>query len=234
MSDITGTRLLRKQIPRCELIRGEGSPHYLEFQVGEDNGWELYWNDVNVPFLIYRTYFDISGWSREQLSAFIGGVGWQEAESFHVADPNPVPTFGEVCSWDIASKAKLPNNILDHDKWLNLVFNWSAPGFSNSNYDQEEIFAGRYRQFLPNSTQLGLLHQTAQEIWGCGDATAGDKIYVTRIISPSMAIDPGNTANNLIVPAQNIIVNAAVVDEKDLVYMERLRRSYVLGESRNP
>ena len=49
-----------------------------------------------------------------------------------------------------------------------------------------------------------------------------------------MAIDPGNTANNLMVPAQNIIVNAAVVDEKDLVYMERLRRSYVLGESRNP
>ena len=79
-----------------------------------------------------------------------------------------------------------------------------------------------------------MLHQTAQEIWGCGDATAGDKIYVTRIISPSMAIDPGNTANNLMVPAQNIIVNAAVVDEKDLVYMERLRRSYVLGESRNP
>ena len=37
----------------------------------------------------------------------------------------------------------------------------------------------------------------------------------------------------IIVPAQNVVVPATLVTEKELVYIERLRRSYVENESRN-
>ena len=232
-SEIQGAKLLRKQIPPCLLIRGESGYDSLTLSVA--NGWELYWSDGAIPFLVYRTYFDVAGWSREQLSAFIEGVGWQEPDGFNVIDPNPAAGFGEMETWDIVSKATIPNEALDAGKWLYLgQHNWSAPGFSGSNYNMEEIFAGRYRQYLPNSTTLGLFQQTDQQIWGCGDATAGDKIHITRVVSLYHCISPENTADYLMVPEQLVLSNAIVVDEKDLVYMERLRRSYVLGESRNP
>ncbi len=70
------------------------------------------------------------------------------------------------------------------------------------------------------------------ELWGAGDATAGDKIYITRVVRLSGLANYG--LELLVSPPQDVITNAIVVEEKDLVYMERLRRSYVLGESRNP
>ena len=235
MSEITGTRLLRKQIPGIA-IDNEAAPPYIGFTgPSAAAGWEIYANDLGSPFAIWRGYFDIAGWSREQLSAFVSGAGWQESDGWNLHDPNVAHSWApEINTWDIISKAPIPNEALDAAHFVDGAgyFGWNGPGMSLSNYNLEEVFAARHRQFVPNTTLNNVLMQNDQNIWGAGDATAGDKIYITRIVSTGICLTTEGSL--LIVPPQGIILPATVVDEKDLVYMERLRRSYVLGESRNP
>jgi len=230
---IQGTKLLRKQLPGAAVSYDE-SPPYIKFDGTGADGWEIFGNALLQDYMIWRGYFDIAGWSKEQLSAFIAGAGWQESDRWTLNDPQLEHSFApEINTWDIISKAPMPNEALEGEHWVDLMghFGWNAPGMLKSNYNLEEIFAGRHRQFVPNAQLNNVLVQMDQNIWGAGDATAGDKIYITRIVSTGISIKDGSV---LIVPPQSIILPATVVDEKDLVYMERLRRSYVLGESRNP
>jgi len=231
MSDIKGNRLLRKQLPGT-LLTFDEAPPYVEAQVA-GAGWEIVFNGV-CNYAVWRGYFDISGWSKEKLSAFIGGAGWQETDSWSLHNPQTGGTYApQVKTWDIVSKCYLPNSILDGDKFGDLtgISGWNAPGMIKSDYNLEEILAGRFRQFVPNENLLNVLNQYSQELWGAGDATAGDKIYITRIVSSFIAM---KDTSLLIVPPQSVILPATLVDEKDLAYMERLRRSYVLAESRSP
>ena len=228
MSEITGTRLLRKLT--------DGGFFYMD---GESDwavygsNWEIYTNNSGIDFGICRGYFDIAGWSSEQLTAFISGAGWQESDSFHL----PHVTLGlnpTLQTWDIVSKAAIANESLEDEHWMVPADGviWSAPGMLDSHYNLEEIFAGRQRNFALDSNMGYALRQSSMNIWGAGDATAGDKIYFTRIVKlTGLQIYPGGQAY---IPPQAIIVPATLVDEKDLEYMERLRRSYVLAESRNP
>ena len=230
---IEGNKLLRKTIPGAYIGYDDYEPY---ITVGGGEGWTTYYNGT-VNFAIWRGYFDIAGWSKEQLSAFINGVGWQESDRWTIANANTEGAFApEVLTWDILSKGKIPDEALDGEHFLDGAgfFGWNAPGMIDSNYNLEEIFGGRFRQYLPNANLNNVANQYATELWGCGDATAGDKIYITRIVAPFLAMKGGEDATVLVVPPQAILVPAVVVDEKDLVYMERLRRSYVLGESRNP
>jgi hypothetical protein len=222
-------RLLRKLIPGCSWTTDLESPY---IHLSNSNGWSTYTNDSNLTFLVYRTYFDITGWSKEQISAFVTGVGWQESDRWSVTNPAPTsPQRGqELQSWDIVSKSGLENTILDAEHWVDLTgyYGWCGPGMIQSNYNLEEIFAGRMRQWIPNINLNNLVHQTAETLWGAGDATAGDRIHITRIVNPwliSTGSPPDVTEGY--VPPQAVVCPTAFTEETDLVYLERLRRSYV-------
>jgi len=230
-----GSRLLRKLIPGC-VYKGTLSPPYLEFADDINNGWEIVVNDSPIPYLVYRTYFDIEGWSQEELSAFISGAGFQESDRFIVNNPQTGEggVFApELLSWDIVSKTHLPDSILQPAAWSDGTgyFGWNAPGMTFSNYNLEEIFAGRFRQFIPNIQLNNIVQQTDEKLWGAGDVTAGNRIHVTRVISPFLIMKDQTTTG--FIPPMAVVVPALINKEKDLVYMERLRRSYVLAESRN-
>ena len=229
MSKLKGNRLMRKQIPFVSAFPLEGDIDWaIQYQGG---GWEIVVNDLGINYAVWRGYFDIAGFSSEQLSTFVGGAGWQEADEW-VMGPSTEFDRARIKTWDILSKAKIDDNALDRRGPLTSSSVWHAPGFAGSNYDLEEIFAGRYRHFDFSTTITAGFNQTYEQVWGAGDATAGDKIYITRIVQlTGLATYPMEA---LIVPPQDVIAPISLVDEKDLVYMERLRRSYVLGETRNP
>ena len=231
-SEIQGAKLLRKQIPYCNVYPDDPeNPN--SFALGpQGGGWELYTNTpLGMTYAVWRGYYDIAGWNKEQLSAFIEGTGWQEANEWLVTMlSTAIGARHRIKTWDILSKAVIPNAALDTADTPSMGI-WLAPGFAGSNYNLEEIFGGRYRHFDFDPNIIGGFNQTAQEIWGAGDATAGDKIHITRIVKLDGIIEYNGL---MVIPPQDVITNAIVVDEKDLVYMERLRRSYVLGESRNP
>jgi len=229
MSDIKGNRLLRKQIPFMSAYPLDGDINWaIQYQGGN---WEINTDDQGINYAVWRGYFDIEGWSKEQLTAFVTGVGWQEADEWFMG---PTDKFirPRIKTWDIVSKARLPQDIFDSHPPGAASMVWLAPGFSGSNYDLEEIFGGRYRHFDYSTTITAGFNQTKMDLWGTGDATAGDKIYITRIVRLTGLAEYG--LELLVVPPQDVILNATLVDEKDLVYMERLRRSYVNAESRNP
>jgi hypothetical protein len=106
--------------------------------------------------------------------------------------------------------------------------NWCPPGLSNSNYNLEEILAGRWREYMADST-INTSRLIGQGTWGAGDATAGDRIHITKVFYLDSAF---STDGVLIIPDGAVVVPTLLVKEPDLVYMERLRRSYVLAENR--
>ena len=228
---IEGSRLLRKLIPGTSFaIDPEGN---YDFSVGKEaSGWTVVVNDVSKSFAVWRGYFDLAGLAMQDLTMMVAVPGWQECDEWHLAVPSGTRPL--VRTWDILAKANIPDEALDADRWINsgLVTGWKAPGMIGSEFNLEEIFSGRFRQFAVNSTYSAgqALAQTTQQEWGAGDATAGDKIYITRVL-----ILDGTEAypdGPLVVPPMSVIIPIALLDEPDLVHMERLRRSYVEQDSR--
>ena len=227
-SEIVGEKLLRKQIDTAYAVKGSTEDPW-SIPYGGGTNWHFYTTPNDMPWMIWRGYFDVSGWNNEQLTAFIQGGAFQRAGRFTAGNNGPLPIL-EVYS--MLTKAVIPDAAFDSPfAGAPLGYSYCPPGMMNSNYNLEEIFLGMYELYTSDSNITPSLRLTTKDVWGCGDATAGDKIHITIGVALH-GQDPA--AGNVVIPAQTVIVPAVVVDEKDLVYMERLRRSYVLGESRNP
>ena len=213
---VKGSRDLRKLIP--------GS--YIDWDIDESattatNGWEIL-NTASHQFAVYRTYIDIVGWSKDDVTAFMQGASFQEGSPMYFTPGGTVP----LKCWDMVTV----NYITDSQFVQNVAFGntWTPPGLSSSNYNLEEIIAGRWREFSADST-LNTTRLIGQGVWGCGDATAGDRIYITKVIYLDTALP---TAGLVVVPDGAVVIPTILVKESDLVYMERLRRSYVLADNR--
>jgi len=225
---IKGSRVLRKLLPGA-VVGTEGAEPDIVYAI-YTGGWSVITNDEGIQFAVQRDYFDIAGWNQEQLTAFITGVSYQEGCSWKLPQGS-IGTYPTIETWDIISKSNLPDEILDGEHWILASDGngFNPPGMSLSNYNLEEIFDGRFRGMVNDSTTANELRKISQTSWGTGDATAGDRIYITRIVRLT---GTQTSAGYIVIPPMAIVIPAVVVEEKDLVYMERLRRSYVLGESR--
>ena len=227
MSKIEGQRLLRKQIPFMAAFPLEGDVDWsIQYQGG---GWEIVVNDIGSNYAVWRGYFDIAGLNSEDLTTFVSGAGWQEADEWFMGPP---ASFARprIKTWDIISKDSIDDAALDAHGPGSAAAIMFAPGFAGSNYNLEEIFAGRYRHFDYSTTITAGFNQAYEQIWGAGEATAGSRIHITRIVLlTGLATYP---LEILVVPPQDVIVPATLATEKDLVYIERLRRSYVDNLSR--
>jgi hypothetical protein len=65
----------------------------------------------------------------------------------------------------------------------------------------------------------------ANNQWGQGEATAGTRIYLTRLVDCSNSL---KTAGTLQVPASCYQLIGVPMQEPDLTYIMRLRRDYEL------
>jgi len=232
---VKGTRLMRKSIPgACWVIDAEG----VFTNVVQTEGWNtVVISGSGNTFGVWRGYFDIAGLSKQSLSEMVGSPGWQESDDWSLDGPGSRPL---IKTWDILSKASIPDSALADRTWMNvsLPAGWNAPGMIKSNFNLEEIFAGRYRTFtqLQMQNAAGSLDsiavgQSCLTEWGAGDATAGDKIHITRIVLLSdTTVYP---VGILVTPPMAVLVPIALLEEPELVHLERLRRSYVEQDSRS-
>ena len=221
---VKGTRDLRKLIPPTYVIT-DAEDNWTNSLL---NGWEIYTNDQGVQWALYRTYVDIVGWAKDDVTAFTQGAAFQEAERWTATLGGTIPLLN---TWDIVSVNYIGDSAFDSNRFFGLgaPYNWEAPGMSGSSYNLEEILAGRYRSFA-ESSDVTATAQTNLQVWGAGDATAGDRIYITRAILLSFTtVYPGS----IFIPSMAVVIPTVLVKEKDLVYMERLRRSYVLNDNRS-
>jgi len=181
------------------------------------SGWEVLTDPLAITrVLANRQYIDLAGWTEQQLTTFVQGVDFQKQQL-----PIPIPSGGISNLWEFDF---LTTRRLTDDELTSWGTNSAIPGFLPSTCDLMEVIYGERMSYGENGTIPLTYIQVGGETFGSGNPTAMDKLHWTRLyIMPS--VTPGTL---IIIPSTNLIVQALTVEEKDLVWMERLRRSYVL------
>ena len=216
--DIEGTRDLRKLIPRSTVYW-----HSNPDDTTATNGWEI----LGAPteqFVVYRTYVDIVGWSKDDVTAFTQGAAFQEGCPIFLT---PGGATSLKC-WEMVTVNRISDSAFTNPQTLHQGVGWCPPGLGDSEYNLEEVLAGRWREIMTD-TNLSLARLISQGTWGCGDATAADRIHITKAFYLDSAVATGG---KLVIPNGAVVIPTLLVKESALVYLERLRRSYVLADNR--
>jgi len=204
-------RQLYKQIPATNAVyRSEGSTI--------TNGWEIVHESAGHLDIAFRSYIDLSGWSKQDLTTFVQGIDIQK----QMIPLKAVGALGmlKIYEFDFITTRRLTDAELSPANLLDM------PGFLHNTVDLMEVIYGERMEYGSNQTIAGSYVQISGETFGSGNPTAMDKLHWTRLVvfdSPT-ELDVG------VLFATNLIVSALTVEEKDLVWMERLRRSYVLQD----
>ena len=221
-----GKHLLRELIPATQVVNDDASSYTYEFGVGQGGGgWEIVNNGTTRAMLVWRGSFDLGGYALDDLTTFVLGVDFQEANT-HLA--SNLEATGAIHNWRMLTTREVGDDDLDSAHFTTALTMFNPPGMIASNMDLGDVFSGKYRQLTPDTTANNLLVQTNAQSWGVGDATAANRIHITfaYLLSGNLQAP---AASYLVVPPQAIAVPIFVTEEPDLVYIERLRRSYILA-----
>lgn len=230
-------RLLRKFIPPVA-IEFDGSASYSV----SGAGWTLVTatDSTGSPtdWAVWRGYFDLSGVVVDQATLFTISPVFQEGCDWNYITTNSI---GALQVWDIISQEYITDATFDGV--IPASGNWIAPGLSGGTdvigsvrtgapYELEDIHYGNARSFQFAPAAVGdavpfLPNQTRSTSWGVGAATAGQKLYVTRALHISSALD-AELGNQIRSPPTAVVIPSLIAEESDLRYIERLRRSYVV------
>jgi len=177
-------------------------------------GWTTFQPGA-IPYFIHRTYIDLAGWTRQDLTMFTQGVDIQKGI---------MPLLGgSKTATGLREFDLITTRVLSDDEcavYLNI------PGSTPSTVSQQEVIYGEFTEYGRNSTITNTFIKTNLETIGSGVPTAMNKLHWTRIFFFHVPAD-GDT---VVMDNVNLVVQAMTVEEKDLVWMERLRRSYVLQD----
>jgi len=216
---LEGPRLLDKLVNACEITMGPAgpSPPPLPFPatLQSTGSWEILDNLVNPTFAT-RSYYDLSGYTHDDLTTFIRSVDIQEgwgprgSANFFVVD---LITTENITDLELVNAAMFTT--ADGD----------LPGFPRSDYNMNQVIYGRTREFTAaiSGAQAKMYSST---FFGTGTATNAKRIYLTRVVY----IDP-NSAGELVVsiPSCDYVTAAMIGKEKELPYLMRLKRSYEIA-----
>jgi len=181
------------------------------------------WN--TIPYLVNRTYIDLSGYTIEDLTTFIEGVDFQTAMLI-ASGTTGIP---ELTQLDILSTRRITDNEINN--WGIPGVSEDAPGFLDNTVDLMEVVYGERTTYGINATITGTVGLRYiildRDTFGSGNAVASDRLHWTRVYFANGAGD----AESLYVPAANLICKGFTAEESDLVYIERLRRAYTQQRS---
>jgi len=213
-----GPRVMDIVLDGVNITLGSASPPappYPATMAGSSN-WEIL-DNVATPTYAMRTYYDLSGYQISDLSTFIQGVEVQEGFAPHGNCP-----FHIV---DIVSTAYIDDDTLT-SAYPYDALPGDVPGFNDSKFDMMQIVYGSIRTFSTSTTLTDVTDNVmffGQSSWGTCSSTAGDKLYITRVVYTSAAGPPLSVA---FIPPSNFVSAVIIAKEPDLQYLMRLKRSY--------
>jgi len=178
------------------------------------NGWEIIDVGGIGSAFAHRTYIDLSSWASQQLTTFTQGIDIQKGLIPLKGTTVPASQFQGVYEFDFITTRRLT------DAELGNLF--GLPGFLPSTVDLMEVIYGERMIYAENATVPGTFVQISGETFGSGNPTAMSRMHWTRLV---FFHQPAEGDVCAIYPT-NLVVQAMTVEEKDLVWMERLRRSY--------
>jgi len=204
---------LSKQVPKAEITLSTDYPSTPSTVTGE--GWGVH--DLSATFTIasWQGYIDLEGWSVQDLTTFISNVDVQKA--YLTRNSGLAGTCPVVKELDIVSTRKLTV--------AEITQLGSTVGYLGSSMDLMEVIFGLRRTLVENAQIPGEFQIADVAGWGSNRPTAMSKLHWTRIIECEQT-----APTQIVVYPTNLIVMAVTAQEGTTVYLERLRRSYVLQE----
>lgn len=185
-------------------------------QLGTNNGW------------VHETQIDLSGYALQRMTFFPSAVGIQDPGVYRML-PGAAATTSSLYVLDMISSTPVdnPTVLMITDQLLKN----QGPGMFGSDETFETILYGQFRAFAENNTIKIPNFQQLQrsQRFESGEPTAADKLYCYRIavIVADGAYDPN--ISYISIPASRQLLAGRIGEEDDLVYMQRLKRSYELA-----
>jgi len=225
---LTGRRLMTKEFQNYKWEQ-DASPAIWD---SSKSGWVF--GGGTQGWVSSETYFDTSGFTRDDLTTYPESISIQESGSFRIVE-DPGGTEVGAMVLDMITEKRFDIGIVGHkfqDLVQNLYYREVAPGFNLGELEFQQIIYGRYRMFGHDTNvwtltqgNLSLLNETQ---FGSGSPTTADKLWCTRIVIPlgEFAVAPDTF---IIIPAARYIMSATIAKESDLSYVMRQKRSYELG-----
>jgi len=205
---VAGPRILGKLFDGAKVTINAEEPYYT---LEDANGWEPLSNNVFVS----REYYDLHGYNREDLTAFVQGIDIQEGGV-------PVGLMSTHFIIDLITNSKpTDTDLLSIHSSLNNVC--TAVGFYNSVMNMEDILYARTRQYVLDGAWAATGSQRLGGVgsWGQGQASAATKVHLTRVLVV------GDVAGESIrIPPANYVTAVIIAQEKDLAYLMRKKRSF--------
>lgn len=189
-------------------------------------GWEYIPQATpHIPNIVNRQYIDLAGYTQQDLTIFTQSVDFQHNQ-FATAHAQALLQPQVLYIYDILTTRRI--NSAELSDLTN-----STPGFLNSTLDLMECVYGQQTTcFLNTNVEfLGGMVPTYNDTFGSGNATASDRLHWTRIIWTTPQALPQEQDMIIATNETNLVVAAITGKEKDLVYIERLRRAYTQERS---
>jgi len=213
---LEGPRLLDKLIEACDIDMGE-SPAPAAFPASiSDSQWQILDNLAN-PTYAARSFYDLSGYTHDDLTTFIRSVDIQEG-------------WGPRGNSDFFIIDLVTTEPIDDTTLVNAAIystgDGDLPGFPRSDFNMNQVIYGRTREFIKAGTGT-IANQYSTSFFGTGTASNSKRIYITRVCYVDPTADQGTKVH---VPPCDYVTAAMIGKEKEIPYLMRLKRSYEIAQ----
>ena len=215
-------RQLIKQVPPVlAAINYEGTDEIVIDPDYVTSGWEVITPaSGNTLYLVWRGFIDLAGYTQDELTFFTQAVDVQHG-AVDISSANVLSTI----TMDLVTTRRPTNDECDLQIGFLTLGGTSADGDS---MDLQQIVYGEWANKIPYSATFPSLTTVQGDTFGIGNPTATDRLYITRIVFPTATTD-----GSLQIGGTNFVIGGVTAQEKDLVYIERLRRAYTQDAGRN-
>jgi len=213
----------------------DANPPVLSNETGDSSPMSsLQWKGGLQGWTYYNeSYIDVSGLTTAQdQTLFIAEAGVQQPmtmQAYTQGSPS-TPYLSTIYEYFFITDRRMTRADFYDSIGTAAAGNASGVGFLDSPVDQAGVILGFQRTYqaraltYASAPSIDLL-EIANNNFGFASSTASDKLYCYHAVW-SYTASP-QTAGTITIPDCRFIVNYVADKEKDLAYLERLRRSYV-------
>ena len=172
----------------------------------------------------HESVIDLSGYAMESLTFFPQAIGLQDP-GIYVFKNGDAATYAGLQVLDIVTTVPM-----DLDTVANIQVQGIGPGMIGSTAEFETLLFGMYRFFTANTNlpYPGYQQLERSQRFDSGEPNASDKLFCYRIVT-TLTSGPFEPGAFLKIPASRQLLGGMFSSESELVYMQRLKRSYELA-----
>jgi len=189
-------------------------------------GWQSTTPSIYTPIVLtgspdgfyLQSQIDIAGWTKEGLTAFF-------SNQFIQRDSPYTPGVAPVVASDVLQAR---DYIIVTDVPLEVNSTMFQAGFPTHASDYMTVKFSQCEIFVQSTTTPVMMIKADSFRMGSGQPTASGTLYVTRICIPYKVVQA--PTDSITFPSIRYVAQGIASEESELVYINRLRRSYELQQ----